>query len=156
MSSSRRTQWIDAVETTRVALNGAAAPGTINNDILIGENEVENVGGNVTLLRTVGDLWIQRNAGNAVVTATMFLGQAFAGAVQPTDWNQDAFQRRENLYSWMVVGSASDEGSHIVVDVRTKRKIGQGQSLYLSLQNHSIAGNDARYAFHFRHLILLP
>ncbi len=158
MSRRRRYQWIDAIQTTAVALVGAAAPGTVSDQTIIGEAELENIGGGATLLRVVGDIWLRRTQGTApVVTGTLFNLQGYGSAVAPIDWQQDEFQRTANLGSWLwMVGSTDALTIHQSIDLRTKRKLGQGILTVLAMQNHSIATNDAEFVFHLRCLLLLP
>ncbi len=154
--SRRRTQWIDAIQTTSVTLSGAAAPGTVLDTTMISEAEMENVGGGATLLRTIGDIWTTRVAGSPVVTHTLFLAQNFPGAVGIADWDQDAFQREQMLATWLVTPVQNPNALRTMVDIRSKRKLTQGVTLQLSSQNHSVVGNDVVFAFHLRFLILLP
>lgn len=157
MASRRRTQWIDAIDATGFSVAGAVAPGTIVSSLLVGEAEMENLGGGVTLLRVIGDIWSRRTAGTApVMTHTLFLNQAFAGAVDVVDWNNDAFQRRQMLGTWMHIPGTDVLIVRERVDIRTKRKFGQGERFTLESQNHSVAGNDVFVAFHLRMLLLLP
>ena len=157
MASKRRTQWIDAVQSTQVNVAGAAAPGTVVDTSIIGEAELENLGAQgLTLIRVIGDLWFRRTAGTAVLSAALWDAPNYAGAVWPTDWVQDTYERRANLGSWSIWVSSVYEVHHIKVDLRTKRKMSSGNSIVLSLQNHSIAGNDAQAMWHLRALVLLP
>jgi len=153
----RRYQWIDSISTDYFVVNGAAAPGTISQVNSISEAEIENVGGAMTLIRTVGQILIQELLGVPVVTATLFLQAGFVGSTAPTDWVQDTFQRMNVLGTWLVgTGSNTNFVHTINVDLRTKRKLGQGVSLDLAIQNHSVATNNISYAYHLRHLVMLP
>ena len=157
MARRRKTQWIDGLVTSNVAVAGAAAPGTVVDTTMLAEAELENIGGGGTLIRVVGDLIFRRTAGAPVVTAVLFVAQNYVGAVNPTDWDVDAFQREENLGSWMSAGmdtTLSWDRHHI--DLRTKRKLTQGVTVQLAVQNHSVAANDLNFNCHFRFLILLP
>ena len=158
MASRRRYQWIDAIVSSETALVGAAAPGTIIEDAIVLESELENIGGGATLMRVVGDIWIRRTAGTApIVSHTLFVAQQFVGIVQPTDWVGDTFQNKMVLGTWLsMVGSTDGLTVHHRVDLRTKRKLGQGVAVLLASQNHSIATNDTAYVFHLRCLLLLP
>jgi len=156
MASRRRYQWIDAIVATEISLLGAAAPGTIVNQTLVAEAELENIGGGGTLIRIVGDVYMRVALGNPVVTFSIFLAQQFAGAVQPTDWGNDEFQRKQYLGGKMLMGLQGNENGHWSVDLRTKRKLTQGIAMDVGIQNHATAGNDARVAFHLRMLVLLP
>ena len=157
MASRRRTQWIDAIASTSQNINGAAAPGTVFSNLLVGEAEMENLGGGVTLLRVIGDIWTRRIAGTApVVTHTLFMNQAFAGAVDVVDWNNDAFQRKQMLGTWMHIPGTDVLIVRERVDIRTKRRFGQGERFTLESQNHSIAGENVNMTFHLRMLLLLP
>ena len=157
MPSRRRTQWIDAIDATGFTVAGAVAPGTIVSSLLVGEAEMENLGGGVTLLRTLGDIWTRRTVGTApVVTHTLFMNQAFAGATDVVDWNNDAFQRKQMLGTWMHVPGTDVLIVRERVDIRSKRRLGQGERLTLESQNHSIASQDVFVTFHLRMLLLLP
>ncbi len=158
MSRRRRYQWIDAIQTSAITLNGAAAPGTVSDQTIIGEAELENIGGGATLMRVVGDIWVRRLAGTApIVTATLFNLQGYGSAVAPADWQQDEFQRTANLGSWLwMVGSTDGLTVHQSIDLRTKRKLGQGILTVLAVQNHSVAGENVSFVFHLRCLLLLP
>jgi len=151
----RRTQWIDAIQSTSVVLAGAAAPGTIIEVSLLTEAEIENLGGGVTLLKVIGDVVTQRIAGAPIVTHTLYVRQQYAGAVGVGDWTNDEFQRLAMLGTWLSAPGANDI-DRINIDLRTKRKLGQGVALVFSTQNHSLAGTDANYAFHLRALLALP
>ena len=152
----RRFQWIDAIQTTEVVLNGAAAPGTIINETILSEAELENVGGGGTLIRVVGDIQVKRTLGTPVITASLFVREAYAGSVSPSDWTADTFQRRDMLGTWMFGGNVNTAAMYRVIDLRTKRKLGQGVDVLLAFQNHSVAGSDATYWFHLRALLMLP
>ena len=155
--SRRRTQWIDAIVSTGQTIAGAAAPGTIVANTIISETEMEQYGGAATLIRVIGDIFTRRAAGVAVITHTLFLLENYAGATAPTDWANDEFQRKDVLGNYMAVLPSDSSGMvHERIDLRTKRKLGQGQSLQLASQNHSIAGQDAVLYFHLRCLVLLP
>ncbi len=157
MASRRRTQWIDAIDSTGFSVAGAAAPGTIVSTSLVTEGELENLGGGVTLLRVIGDIWTRRTAGTApVITHTLFQRQAYAGQVNPTDWANDEFQRVNMLGTWMHVPGTDVLIVRERVDLRTKRKFGQGVALTLETQNHSIANQDVFVTLHLRMLLLLP
>ena len=158
MASRRRYQWIDAIVTTEVALVGAAAPGTIIEEAILLETELENIGGGGTLIRVVGDIWARRTQGTApILTSTLFVAQQHVGVVQPTDWVQDTFQNKFVLGTWLgMVGSTDALTVHFKVDLRTKRKLGQGVAVFMAMQNHSLANQDIAYVFHLRCLLLLP
>ncbi len=157
MARRRRFQWIDSITSGYVALAGAVAPGTIVNSAIITEAELENVGGGATLIRVVGDIITQEVVGVPVVTHTLFIQQAFAGAGFPADWDGDTFQRADVLGTWMH-GPCSNTlfTVHERIDLRTKLKLGQGIELDLASQNHSVATNDAIFIFHLRFLLMLP
>jgi len=156
MARRRRFQWIDALVSSPIAVAGAAAPGTISNQTIISEVELENVGGGATMMRVVGDIILRATAGNPVFTYALWVFPAYVGSVQPTDWDNDTFQRADMLGTWTVQAPVADRISIVRVDLRTKRKLGQGVQVQLAIQNHSIAGNDASIAFHLRSLLLLP
>ena len=155
--SKRQTQWIDTIQSAVQSIAGAVAPGTIDSNVMILESEAENVGGGGTVSRIVGDIWVARTAGAPVVTATVMVFDTYVGAALPTDWDNDTFQRRAVMWTAMwVLNSTTDGFQRRTLDVRTKRKLGQGQRLTLEIQNHGTAGNDAQFAFHLRSLLLLP
>jgi len=156
MSRKRQYQWIDAIVADEITLAGAVAPGTIVNTTVVSEREMENIGGGGTLIRVVGDVYMRVAVGNPVVTAALFLQESYASAVAPTDWGNDEFQRKAYLGGMLLVGLVGNQLGHWKVDLRTKRKLTQGQQMELATQNHSTAGNDARIAFHLRFLVLLP
>ncbi len=154
--SRRQTRWVDAVESTSVAVAGAAAPGTINNRVLTTEQELEQEGllGS-TLIRIVGDLWCDANAGRPIVTFAWWWSPAYVGAVDPTDWDNDTFDRRDDFYIWMCAPRVNVRGERLRVDIRAKRKVSPGMVLQCSVQNHSVGGNDASFVWHQRMLYLL-
>ena len=154
--SRRRTQWVDALQTSAQLLPGAVAPGTVVDITILSEAEMEELGGGVTLIRVVGHLYCTRTAGTPAVTGCLWLAPAYAGAVFPVDWTQDEFQREANIWSFQYAGNVQSGASRFNIDIRSKRKLGQGKTLQLSLQNHNIAGNDASIFFHLRCLLLLP
>ena len=155
MARMKRTvQWIDAVNTSLTALAGAASPGTIVNETIISEAELENLG-RFTITRIVGDIMLSRTAGSPVVTATLVLFDNYPGAAFVPDWNQDAFERGNVLWSVMRHMTSASEPLHISVDVRSQRKMSTGKALVLAMQNHSIAGQDAQYVHHLRTLVKL-
>ena len=156
MATKRRYQWIDSVVSTEVAVAGAAAPGTVVSTGVVLEQELENIGGGATLIRVVGDLWLRNNAGVTVTTQTLYILQAFVGGVSPTDWTNDTFQRKDMLGTWMTYMTAAEPVVHHKIDLRTKRKVGQGVAIDLATQNHSLGGNDISFVFHLRALLLLP
>ena len=152
----RRTQWIDAIQSSFVVLAGAVAPGTVIETSLLTEAEIENLGGGLTLLKVIGDIVAVRTAGTPVLTFTLYFRQQYAGAVGVPDWDNDAFQRKAMVGTWMTTVQVQDATARLPIDLRSKRKIGQGVSLVLAAQNHSAAANDANYAFHLRALVALP
>ena len=153
----RRTQWVDAILSDVTTIAGAAAPGTLVEQSIVTEVEMENIGGGATVIRIIGDIWTLQSAGAPVVTHTLYLRQEYQGVTSVSDWVNDAFQRTEVMATWMVaLDSGSSQAHHTMVDIRSKRKLRQGISLLLSSQNHRIAGHDATYLFHLRCLLLLP
>jgi len=152
----RKTQWIDSIQSTYVTLAGAAGVGTIVSSTLLTEDELENVGGGATLIRIIGDIWTQQTAASPIVTHTVFQQPNYPGATAPVDWLEDAFQRKQMLGTYMVAPDAALTNIHTKLDLRTKRVMTQGIALTLESQNHTPAGNDSRFAFHFRMLLLLP
>ena len=158
MARRRRAQWIDAIDTTfnNTVLAGAAAPGTIVNTTILSEAELENIGGGGTLIRTIGEIIVRRTAGAPVITCALFMAQNFTGAVAPTDWDADTFQREQQLGSWMVAADSTLSFVRLAIDLRSKRKLTQGMTMQLAAQNHAVAANDASLIYHLRCLVLLP
>ena len=150
----RRTTWISAVETDGVALAGAAAPGPVVNETLVSEAEHENTPG-ATVVRVVGDFCLRRTAGSPIVTWALWWAPNYVGAVLPTDWTQDVFERESVMLVGMFAPNIGDFRRY-PFDVRTKRKISKGTTLVLSVQNHTVAGNDAQIMYNLRSLLLLP
>ncbi len=156
MAKRRRTQWVDALNPTLVTVNGAAAPGTISEAFIISEAELENLGGMATATRIVGSINFVHLLGIPVLTAVLYLRQEYAGVVSPVDWTQDVYQRMGVMWTMQRTYSVgASDAMHVNVDIRTQRKIGQGRSLTLAVQNHAIAGNNAAFTFHLRALLLL-
>ena len=154
--SSRKTKWVDAVQTGALALPGAAAPGFVVNSGIVTEAEAEDFG-RPTVIRIVGDMYFEWTQGRPVITATIFRAFAYVGATNPTDWDQDTFENPMVMATRMFYLSGStNEIAHWSLDVRTKRILGPGHGLNLAIQNHSIANHDANYAYHLRALLLLP
>ena len=157
MARRRKFQWVDAIVATPVALVGAAAPGTLVSSTIITENELENVGGGATLMRVVGQIITGELQNKPVVTHTLFVFENYVGSALPADWDNDTFQRAGVLGTWMVFpGSNTLLTVSTEVDLRTKRKLGQGVTVLLHSQNHAIANQDAEFVFHLRCLLLLP
>ncbi len=157
MSRRRKTQWIDALSSTEVAVAG----GAISNVTQVTEAELENLGGGMTLVRVIGDILPRvRASGGAVVQATfnLFMFEPYAGGVQPTVWDIDTYQRRSMLGTWMWrdAGVANQAGvpRSIHVDLRTKRKIGQGERIELATATTGTGG--VSFFSHLRFLFLLP
>ncbi len=154
--SRRRTRWVDFVQTDQIALIGAAAPGTLNNLEVVSEAELETIGDGATLVRVVGHIFLIRTAGTPVLTGCLWFADAFVGATRPIDWNQDAFERKSNMWSFLYASSVQSNSARFDVDIRTKRKVSAGDTLLLSLQNHSLVNNDVNFVAHLRFLMLLP
>ena len=153
----RRTQWIDIIASDLATIAGAAAPGTIVQTNVLLESELEELHGGATLIRIIGDIWTVQSAGAPVITHSLLMLQNYTGAVAPTDWANDEFQRHEMIGTWMIVmDSGSTIAHHTMVDLRSKRKMRQGMALTLQSQNHRVAGHDATFALHLRCLLLLP
>ena len=157
MARRRRTQWIDALATTEIAVAG----GAIDNTTQVSEAELENMGGGMTLVRVIGDILPRVCAsGGAVVQATfnLFVFEPYAGGVAPTAWDVDTYQRKSLLGTWMWRdgGVANQLGAprSIHVDLRTKRKIGQGERIELATATGGTGG--VSYFSHLRFLFLLP
>jgi len=152
--AKRKTQWIDTVNSTANSLVGAAAPGTIVNEVILSENELENVP-NSTLIRVVGNLIFARSAGTPVITAALWLAPNYSGVALPTDWDNDTFQRGSVLWTTMFMDTVGSTTVNHHLDIRSKRRMTQGMDLNLSIQNHSLAGNTVLFSFHLRCLLLL-
>ena len=157
MARRRRTQWIDALSSTEVVV----AAGAIDNTTQVSETELENMGGGMTLLRVIGDILPRvRASGGAVVQAqfTLFVFEPYAGGVAPTAWDVDTYQRKSMLgtFMWRDAGVANQAGvpRSIHVDLRTKRKIGQGERIELATSTTGTGGTS--YFSHLRFLFLLP
>ena len=154
--AKRRTRWVDTVSTTAVVLAGAVAPGTVVDEAILPESELETLGTGATIIRVVGHIIMRSDAGAPVVTGCLWLAPNYAGAVFPTDWLNDTFERNAVMATFMWQPKAGLSTEPTPVDIRTKRKVSPGTSLILSLQNHSIASQDAAYVYHLRALLLLP
>ena len=154
--AKRRTRWIDTVSTTPVALAGAAAPGTVIDESILPENELETLGTGATLIRVVGHIHLSSLLIDPVVTAALWFAPNYAGAVFPVDWLNDVFERQSVIWTGLWRPKATKHSNVTVIDIRAKRKVSPGQSLILSMQNHSPAGSDAEYVYHLRSLLLLP
>ena len=156
--SRRRTRWVDALRSDVLVLAGAAAPGSIVDEALITETEMEQelVGG--TIIRVVGSIFVLRTAGSPVVTAAIWMAPTYVGSVLPSDWTNDTFNRPGVMYTEMWNGASvgTPHENRTVMDVRSKRKIEPGKQLLLSLQNHRVAGHDAQVTYHLRMLVLMP
>ncbi len=152
----RRTQWIDSIQSTEFTILGAAAPGTVDDRTLLSEAEIENVGGGAVLTRIVGDIALRAaGADTPVTTASIMLFSNFVGSTFIVDYDADAFQRQGMLWTRIGLPTAGD-AVRWFVDWRANRKMTQGMTLQLALQNHSVAGIDVEVIFHLRMLILLP
>ncbi len=154
----RKTQWIDNIATAAQSVSS----GSVTNSTEISEAEIENVGGGATLIRVVGDICpvTTSTATTGSVTFALWLFAQYTGAVAPTlaAWAlNDTYQRKYLLGTWMwrpagVVGAGIPRSLHI--DLRTKRKLGQGLALTLSIGNHT--GASMSFTSHLRYLLLLP
>ena len=152
----RKTQWIDTVETTIVTVAGAAAPGTVSNELILSEAELENVP-NSTLIRVVGTIWYVASAGAPIVTAALWLAPNYTDSVLPLKWDNDEFQRGSMLWTDLFMSSSSsDDPVRRTLDIRSKRRMTQGSDLTLSFMNHAVANNDVSIVYHLRCLLLLP
>ena len=65
-----------------IPLVGAAAPGTVKNETIIAETELENLG-RFTITRVVGEIWISRTAGSPVCSFALSVFDNFPGATFP-------------------------------------------------------------------------
>ena len=156
MGKRRRTRWYDALRSDALVQSGAVPPGTITNEGLVTETELENELAGATLIRIVGSIICTRNAGQPITTAAVWMAPTYLGAVLPSDWTNDTFSRPGVMHTeiWLSA-SGADVQDRRMIDIRTQRKVEPGKQLLLSLQNHSIAGNDNRIAYHLRMLFLL-
>ena len=151
--AKRRTQWSDTVQSTVTAVAGIAQ----SDETLVTEDEFENVGGGATITRIVGELWIHASLAAPVTGWAIWLKSVYTGATSPDLWDNDTFQREAVMATgWYMSGGHTQERlQRYVIDVRTKRKVGQGRALLLSFQNY-IASTTIQYTFHIRTLLLLP
>ena len=153
---ARRVQWFDSLLTDAFTLVGAAAPGTLTNDIILSAGELDGAGGKVTLTRIVGEIWLRATVGNPSFTAVIHF-ESDQHAVE-TDWTAASIEDRPDVVwtgTWRGQASTSVAPTKIAIDVRAKRIMQRG-ALLLSMQNHSIAGNDLQYIYHTRSLVMLP
>ncbi len=155
MAGKRRYQWIDAFQDGVTTVT----TGAIVNQTVVSEAELENVGGAATLIRVVGTILpLAAATASARGVFVLFVLQTYGGAVAPTVWNNDTFQRKQNLGSWFWrdAGIASQPGIPrvISIDLRTKRKLGQGEAITLATQN-SGSGQSLSFSFHIRALLLI-
>ena len=98
MPRKRRTQWVEGINTAYQDLLGAAAPGTVLDEVIVSEGELENFN-NPTIIRVVGDILLLSSLGRPVVTATLWVAPRYADAILPSDWDQDAFQRGSVMWT---------------------------------------------------------
>ena len=155
MPSRRRFQWIDNIEQDVLSI----AAGAVLNTDQVSEAEIENLGGAMTLTRVVGSITPLSGATpTARFSLALFVFNTYVGAVPPTDWVNDTFQRSNLLgaWWWSSAGVASGAGipRSFQIDLRTKRKLGQGVKIVLAVQNHG--GATGTYTSHFRFLMQLP
>jgi hypothetical protein len=129
--AKRRTRWVDATLTNLTAVAGAAAPGTVVNETLVSEAELESFGSGSTIIRVVGDLVLVRAAGAPLVTVAWWLASNYAGAVFVADWDTDAFERERVMFTKLVQPTAS-YNPETAIDIRTKRKVSLGTTLLSS------------------------
>ena len=157
MPRRRRTRWIDALRSDVLSLSGAVAPGSITDEGLITETEMEQEIVGATLIRIVGSIICVRSVGSPIITAAIWMAPTYLGSALPTDWTNDTFERPGVMHTEMWFGGvASPMGDHRRIDVRSKRKIEPGKQLLVSFQNHRVAGHDAQVVYHLRMLVLMP
>ena len=155
-TNKRKTTWDPTFQSSRQVLNGAAAPGVVVDEVILAESDIESKYRGATLIRVVGDVIFEAVGGDPVISVVLWFAQAYAGFVRPADWANDELDTRNVIMSWLVMPDASNVDGHIHVDVRSKRKLGGNTQLLMSIQNHAIAGNDARYVYMLKSLLLLP
>ena len=157
MARRRKFQWIDNLNTAPIVV----AAGAVSTTTQITEAELENLGGGVTLMRVVGDIipLCSTVATNGAVTFALFTFEQYTGSVAPTDWSlNDTYQGRRLLGTWLwradQLANRAGVPRSIHVDLRTKRKLGQGIAVSLAVENH--ASQPIDFVAHLRLLLLLP
>ena len=154
--AKRRTQWIDTIQTARPSVAGLS----MSHVDLVSESDFENLGGGVTIVRLVGELWF---SGEAVADAptvawAIWLAAEYAGSANPTILDNDFFQRQRVMHTGMYFRDGTDDHTWYKkdIDIRGKRKVGQGQALKLSFENFALGAQAFVYGYHIRTLLLLP
>ncbi len=153
--SKRKWQWIDNIESALISVGATS----IVNTTQVSEAEIENLGGAMTLTRVVGTICpVAGSTPSARLSYALHVLQSYAGAVAPTSWVNDTFQRLDMLGCWWWTGAGVASGPGIPraihVDLRTKRKIGQGVQIELAVEN--FGGFTCTYTSHLRFLMQLP
>ncbi len=121
--AKRKTQWIDTILTTPSAIPGAVDPGTVQDNVILSETELENVP-NSTLIRVVGSITVARTAGSPVLSFALWLSPNYEGIALPGDWRNDEFQRGSILWTHLFFASGSVEGlERVRLDIRSKRRM---------------------------------
>ena len=154
--AKRRTQWIDTIETSRPTLAGQA----LAHIDIVSEADFENLGGGVTIVRIVGEMWFSGPAldDSPTVAWAIWLAAEFSGSGNPDILNNDFFQCQRVMSTGMFLQNGRDDDQYVKmdVDIRGKRKVGQGQALKLSFENFALSGQVFEYAYYLRTLLLLP
>ncbi len=149
---ARRTQWIDSLITTPQTVAATA----VSTNAVVTEAEIENLGGGTTLVRVIGDIVMARTASTPVASANLYIQDTYLGSAAPTSWVQDTYQRQNLLWTrlWFGTSAIVQDQMPMWVDLRSKRKVTQGQLVNLAIENY---GDGAlTFVMHLRCLFLLP
>ena len=107
MGKRRRYQWIDAIDLAQTSI----AAGTVSQQGLLTEAEIENVGGGATLERIVGSIIVTAGSvGRGQLHMGLFLLETYAGATIPTAAalaSPDTYQRKDCLWTGIAVACAN-------------------------------------------------
>ena len=144
----RKVLWKDAL----IAVSTIAA-NTINNDVLLGEADIENLG-DVTLTRIVGSITYNYPAGaNNALRGAIWVSPSFTGVGNPTILDTTFFERSRVMWTLDDMVNVTDETRRLHIDIRTQRKLSSGVQLDLLL--HNISAQIMTYSFHLRCLLKL-
>ena len=144
----RKVVWKDAL----IAVSTIAA-NTINNDVLLAEADVENLG-DVTLTRIVGSLQCSFAAGATnAIRGVIWVAPTFTGVGNPTALDTTFYERSRVMWTWDDMVDVADETRRIQFDIRTQRKLSSGVQVELLI--HNLGGNVMTYNFHIRSLLKL-
>lgn len=161
-SNRRRLRWYD-IAANRTVL-ASAAGGSIAQEILLTETQIEELGGGMTLMRIIGDIYLSR-VGTAPVVQMVIVAQhaqaaasKVAGYYGPANVEDNA-EEMGTLWNrlWADV-DLSFSGTHVPVDIRRRIKLQQGMEVALYLENWTLsaAADNASYLYHLRCLVALP